>query len=197
MSHYESLGVDRNADREAIKRAYRRRAHKAHPDKGGKEEEFHAIQRAYDVLSDDARRAWYDQHGTDGQANPDEDALRQLAALFLQTIDQADVDHQNILGMVKNTIRGTRNQILAAIEQHKVKIKRLESAKKRLKTKKGRADILTQMMDAQIGANRRAIEMAQAQLKIGARMDELLEGYEYKHDPASPQTAFTTIHFGR
>ncbi len=62
--YYEILGVNRNASRDEIKKAYRRLAHKHHPDKGGNETQFKKINEAYQVLSHDAKRAQYDQFGS-------------------------------------------------------------------------------------------------------------------------------------
>lgn len=58
--YYQTLGVDRNASPDEIKRAYRRLASQHHPDKGGDRHKFQEIQRAYSVLSDDQQRAQYD-----------------------------------------------------------------------------------------------------------------------------------------
>lgn len=60
MDHYQTLGVARNASEEDIKKAYRKLASKNHPDKGGDTKKFQEIQAAYDVLSDAAKRAAYD-----------------------------------------------------------------------------------------------------------------------------------------
>jgi molecular chaperone DnaJ len=61
---YEVLGVARGATTEEIKKAYRKLAHKYHPDKGGgSEEKFKEINQAYQVLSDQAKRQQYDQFG--------------------------------------------------------------------------------------------------------------------------------------
>ncbi len=65
--YYEVLGVDRGADEQAIKTAYRRLAHRYHPDKnpGDKaaEEAFKEASEAYSVLSDPDKRARYDRFG--------------------------------------------------------------------------------------------------------------------------------------
>ncbi len=62
--YYKILGVSRNASPEEIKRAYRKLAHKYHPDKGGDERKFKEINEAYQVLSNKEKRAQYDRFGT-------------------------------------------------------------------------------------------------------------------------------------
>jgi curved DNA-binding protein len=60
MDYYELLGVSRSASPEEIKKAYRRLASQHHPDKGGDTKKFQDIQTAYDTLSNDQKRAQYD-----------------------------------------------------------------------------------------------------------------------------------------
>jgi molecular chaperone DnaJ len=68
--YYEVLGVEKNADGEEIKRAYRRLAMKHHPDRnpGSAEAEkaFKECAEAYEVLADEQKRKIYDQFGHDG-----------------------------------------------------------------------------------------------------------------------------------
>ena len=65
--YYKILGVDKHATEEEIKKAFRKLAHKYHPDKPeGNEEKFKEINEAYQVLSNKEKRAQYDQFGSAG-----------------------------------------------------------------------------------------------------------------------------------
>lgn len=63
---YDMLGVDKNATYDEIKKSYRKKAVKEHPDKGGDPEKFKELTNAYQVLSDKDKREIYDRHGEDG-----------------------------------------------------------------------------------------------------------------------------------
>jgi molecular chaperone DnaJ len=62
--YYAILGVDKKASKDDIKKAFRKLAHKYHPDKkDGDESKFKEASEAYAVLSDDKKRAEYDAYG--------------------------------------------------------------------------------------------------------------------------------------
>lgn len=64
MDYYQVLGVEKKASKEEIKTAFRKLAHKFHPDKNnGDEKKFKEVNEAYQVLSDDKKRAEYDTYG--------------------------------------------------------------------------------------------------------------------------------------
>ncbi|KAI8324979.1 DnaJ-domain-containing protein [Martensiomyces pterosporus] len=69
--YYAILGVSKDADEDALKKAYRKQALKWHPDrhkddKAESEKKFKDISEAYEVLSDKQKRAIYDQYGEEG-----------------------------------------------------------------------------------------------------------------------------------
>ncbi len=66
---YERLGVDKNASQDEIKKAYRKMSKKYHPDINkdpGAEDKYKEVQEAYETLSDEQKRASYDQYGAAG-----------------------------------------------------------------------------------------------------------------------------------
>lgn len=69
--YYDILGVARNADQATIKKAYRRLARQYHPDTNQDDakatDKFKEINEAYEVLSDEDKRAKYDQFGREWQ----------------------------------------------------------------------------------------------------------------------------------
>ncbi|XP_022087675.1 dnaJ homolog subfamily B member 6-like isoform X2 [Acanthaster planci] len=71
VEYYNVLGVSRNASLEDIKKAYRKKALKWHPDKNPNnqkeaERRFKEIAEAYEVLSDKSKRDTYDRYGIEG-----------------------------------------------------------------------------------------------------------------------------------
>lgn len=61
--YYKILGVEKTASEDDIKKAFRRLAHKYHPDHGGNAEQFKEINEAYQILSDKEKKSQYDRFG--------------------------------------------------------------------------------------------------------------------------------------
>ncbi|MBP9489389.1 molecular chaperone DnaJ [Candidatus Saccharibacteria bacterium] len=67
--YYDVLGVKKDASPEELKKAFRKKAVKLHPDKGGDEKAFKELNEAYEVLKDKDKRKRYDQFGHAGVGN--------------------------------------------------------------------------------------------------------------------------------
>ncbi len=83
--YYEILGIDKNATKEEIKSAFRKKAKEYHPDVNKSpdaEEKFKELGKAYETLMDDNKRATYDRYGEDGLKNAGYDTSGPFAGGF-------------------------------------------------------------------------------------------------------------------
>ncbi|KAL1800290.1 hypothetical protein ACET3X_000632 [Alternaria dauci] len=122
-SYYELLGVERNATPDELKRAYRKKALELHPDRNYGDVErttalFAEVRSAYEVLSDDQERAWYDAHerdilrGSTGDESGDHyqgdmkvttaDDITQMMSKFRGNVDFSDSPN-GFFGFVRET----------------------------------------------------------------------------------------------
>ena len=111
--YYAVLGVDQNAEREEIKKAYRRLARQYHPDANPNdpqaEERFKEITRAYEVLSDPEKRQRYDVYG-------DESAGAQHFADFGGISDLFSAFFGGVTGGGRRRPRTRGGDVLAEVE---------------------------------------------------------------------------------
>lgn len=191
---YDDLGVPPNASLEEVKRAYRKGAQKAHPDKeGGDAQRFHAIQRAYDVLGDETKRRRYDASGETG-APPDPQALaiQTLAQVLGQVLEQVgDVEHTDIVRVMKE-------QFTAQIEVFHKQVRgtekakaKLERALKRFTRKVEGENLMARFIEGRIKQCSFDIENVRMQIALGEQCLGMLGEYQYEVDerpkPSVPQ----------
>jgi curved DNA-binding protein len=110
--YYKILGVNKNASKEEIRKAYRKLAMKYHPDhnKGDKasEERFKEVNEAYAVLSDQEKRKQYDMFGAEGfqQRFSQEDIFRNFD--FSQVFREFGFDSEDLFGRIFGGMGGGR-----------------------------------------------------------------------------------------
>lgn len=126
MSLYEDLGVPRDADPAAIKRAYRKRARDTHPDVGGDRKAFERVSRANLILSDPARRAKYDRTGEadDSPDNTESRALSALVGFFAAVVEQHLQGAPDPFFL--DLIKAARESFTEMLKNHEKQQKRLE-----------------------------------------------------------------------
>lgn len=178
---YGILGVKKDATFDEIKKAYRKKVKKCHPDYGGDVEEFRRVQEAYSVLSHEERRAAYDLTGKIISINDlDTQAVEYLAIKFKQVFDS--LDNKDLL--IKSIVLEVKSQLLAELEKKKKAIK-FESErmklfnilKKRIKTKrKTHRNVAREVLEGEIGYCKNAIVICKQDIKRTRKALEYL-GY--------------------
>lgn len=111
---YKVLGIEKSASPEEIKKAYKKKAIKFHPDKNHSskaEEAFKKISHAYQILSDKDKKDFYDNHG-----GTEEEVRAQYQARYHQNYYNEDIDPFDVFemffgpGFAPGMRRGRRNQ---------------------------------------------------------------------------------------
>lgn len=82
MDHYSTLGVNKSATADEIKKAYRKLASQHHPDRGGDTAEFQKIQEAYATLGDANKKSEYDNPQTSWQFHTGNSGFDPFSAAF-------------------------------------------------------------------------------------------------------------------
>lgn len=127
-SHYDTLGIPPDASPEEIKHAYRKRARKAHPDKGGSTAEMALVNTANDVLSSPERRARYDRGECTAPKKTPEELARDTFMEFLsQCIDKEGVDViEEVEANITRTVLTIEAEILRAQKTREILLRRRE-----------------------------------------------------------------------
>lgn len=173
MTHYDTLGVSREASADEIKQAYRAKASAAHPDKGGATEDMKAINNAYECLSDAARRAQYDSTGSDVQQKPVEDEARDMLLGAFGSVLSGDGDW---LALTSRVLLGLRQQI----DQHlnDVTAKRGRLVKRRDRVRSKGENLVHMLIDQQLAGFVRQVEQLERAKRVHACATEMLKAYE-------------------
>lgn len=192
MSHYETLGVARDASPDEVKQAFRRRSSQAHPDKGGTDAEMAAINRAYECLGDPERRAAYDRSGTDAKPIPVEEEARQaLVQLFSGAIEHSTwdmiADVSQMLGLHAEQLRKAQN---AARQRRERLVKRTG----KVRVKHGE-NLVQMLIDGQIAQLDAQILHMDRGLEVNRVAGVMLKAYEQDDEGQRDQqmTAFASF----
>lgn len=193
MSHYDTLGVPRDADAATIKAAYRRLASQHHPDRGGDKEKSAAVNDAYACLSDSERRARYDA-GQDDELppSPEEERRRQamkiLGAVIDGVLEDPAIEHAGIVRTIRQELRNATDKFKSKAADAKKAAARLERVRGRLVRKAAAAgdDLVAMILGGKIDElQRREADSLKAVEDVKAAI-EMLEGYENEQVNAQP-----------
>lgn len=179
---YAMLGIDREADDQAIKSAYRRLAKGAHPDSGGDVEQFSRLQASYDLLKDPVRRRVYDDTGYDPQLA---DAKDLKGLLMIETLVNEFILDEREPGSF-DPVAAMRRKLSDDILKSRFHILELERHRSRVRKhmdrlgKRPEADVLGSMLRARSQSIADAIKQAETQIEAIEQAYVMLEGYHYE-----------------
>jgi DnaJ-class molecular chaperone len=174
MSHYQTLGVSANASTDEIKKAFRKRASKAHSDRGGSDSEMAVINQAYAVLSDPRRRLIYDEKGSDGKEPLDVQAREMLASMFAQAINE---DMPDLVLACREALAMHRDEISKQLRNAPRKRELYLKQRDKVRAKKG-PNMVHVLVDRALVDIDALIENRKEELEVIAMVFELLANYE-------------------
>lgn len=179
---YAMLGLERDADAAAVKRAYRKLAKTAHPDGGGDADAFGRVTASYELLTDPVRRKVYDDTGYDPQLA---DALDLKGLMILETLVNEIILDEREPGSF-DPVATLRRKLTDDILKARFHILELERHRNRVRKHMDRlgrrpgADVLGSMLRARSQSIADAIKAAETQIEAIEQAYTMLEGYSYE-----------------
>ena len=191
MNPYDVLNVKKDATQKVIKKAYRMMAATHHPDKGGTVEFFHIIKKAYDVLSDPAKRKHYDDTGEiqEDKVNNLETEAYSLFVHHFNTVIQNLIksgqtpEKHDLVDLMKQQIQlMIAKEIQPIIDGNNKNIEIYTKLKKRFKSKSKKAPFTEMLFNGVIASSKRNIDQIQPKLKAAERVLSLLDTIDFEKE---------------
>lgn len=203
---YDTLEIKKNATQDEIRKAYRRHAVNAHPDKGGNAEDMAELNRAYTCLKDPAARLTYDQTGQEPQPDTVDKDAHEL--LILQLTDALKLDVQAELASDNNNtkqsiaildhVRFKINTELSRVKQERKKLKdvvaRVKPRRDRIKVKQG-VNLWHNLIDQELQSAEAVLAKMASVIKVHKRALDILKHYEELVD-TTENTVFQVVFSG-
>ncbi len=177
---YEKLGVPPDATEKEIKKSFRKKAVKAHPDKGGSDEEMAELSNAYAVLVDPERREKYDNgEDTDLPRSEKAQAIEMMCVMFEEAINESkSYKTTDLIEKVKEKTEIRDRGLVEAIEGAKYQMKMHKDIQKRLK---GDGALRHHLVQA-ARTTAKALPEIEFQREVLVELRELIKEYEYDND---------------
>lgn len=185
---YETLGVDKEASQEAIKKAFRRQAKEHHPDANGDPVKFDAITKAYRIIGDEEKRAYFDETGKEKEQDRVEQmAVQMFCDAFFTVINRlgADVFYSDVFRVVSKELDSLLKKQKAKIKNIKENQENLEKLLKKVHKKKKSEQtppVIESMLIKAIGDSKALQANEEEGLQVLARAKEMVLWYTFEKD---------------
>lgn len=199
MNLYEVLGVNKDAILSQLKKAYRKKAKKLHPDAGGNPQDFKALVVAYNILSDPDKRERYDKGESIDEIHKKERSENEMIceviiSLFMGIMNSSrDIKKTHIPKEIQRAIAHNMSEIGNQIQQKREGITKFEVVKKRFSTTSGE-NVFEKVCSSQIANLQSHIERLEKQLEVGEKAKVFLDAYSYEIDPEVMEITFQQLY---
>jgi hypothetical protein len=186
---YAVLDVPRDADRAAIRRAYRAKARRAHPDGGGSPQNFAQIKTAYDTLIDSVRRRRYDETGEVGEM-PINNCRAQLMEMLFAGLDLALLKlsqraklpkHANLAWLISEALRHRRQEWIGQRGEFEKTAKQSRELLGRFSTASG-DNLMETVIERRVAICQTEIEALDKRIKVANEALEVLKDMTFRTD---------------
>jgi len=192
---YEVLGVNRGATPDIIKKAFRKLSMRHHPDRGGDHATMQEVQAAYDLLSDEEKRAEYDAHGHIKPPAPDlrQQAMSMLDQVLENVLQDLPADSIDVIGQAVRHLETVKDNHEGKVDTWRKKKAQLEEAARRTKAKDGKDNVVSAVLQGMIHRCEQNIKPLEHHVNVLGEMIRILEDHEY--DWERPR-AWATVNTG-
>ncbi len=178
MSLYDKLGVDKRANASEIKEAFRDKAKKLHPDKGGSVDEMAEVNHAYLVLRDPVKREKYDTTGQEYEESFDSKFNVFVNTIFMKIVDMEDVDKKDLVKIFKEQCILQRKEFVKTKKVLAGKMAKCEKVIKRI----GGDDRIGRVVKMNIDMFKTEIAKFDDQIKFMDDCEEVINHHNYMFD---------------
>lgn len=194
---YEVLGIDKTADDEEIKKAYRQKSKETHPDTGGNDEMFYLVKVAGEVLRDHTRKKLYDETGAYEEGIPeqeDQKTEKLLAQAFFQVYSQFQISEIEYIDFIAVTVDQLYQDIKEkedSIGQYEKNIAAYKIVLKRLthKYKDKSNGFLIRSIESNLIQLKNELNLVKKEIKEIEQAIELAAEYEFDYRRAPTEIA--------
>lgn len=187
-SLYEILDISKDANQEEIKFAYRTKAKLHHEDKGGDHDAMAEINRAYDVLSDVAKRKRYDETGQENDVNFDKKFHAFIQDAFLRVVDSIpNVEQVDVIDKFDDFIIQLIAQNEASLIGINLRIEKFTKILDRLKTEN--ENKIGFVLKLNIDELQKQKVIVEENIKFIKDCQEILADYEYDFEGSQEDRA--------
>lgn len=185
---YDTLDLNSDASPDQIQKAYKDKAKKLHPDKGGSDKEMAEVNHAYLILKDPIKRERYDKTGEETEVPFDKKFENFCNNIFMKLIEQEDVDYSDLIGLFKKQCDLHRRKLVNVKSELNSGLNKLDKVLKRLSG--GKDGRIAKVVEGNINGLKMEIKKVEDEIDFMKAAEEIISSHTYNFDsPEDPNLA--------